>query len=62
MIRTFRAYDIRWRKNIEEEKSKSEALNEEWTERLMTVAGEFRQRIDELHADLARPAMRSNRR
>ena len=53
MIRTFRRC-IRWRKNIEEEKSKSEALNEEWTERLMTVKGEFRQRIDELHADLER--------
>jgi len=50
----FPSCDIRWRKNIEEEKSKSEALNEEWTERLMTVKGEFRQRIDELHADLER--------
>ena len=52
----FPSCDIRWRKNIEEEKSKSEALNEEWTERLMTVKGEFRQRIDELHADLEREA------
>ena len=50
----FPSCDIRWRKSIEEEKSKSEALNEEWTERLMTVKGEFRQRIDELHADLER--------
>ena len=50
----FPSCDIRWRKNIEEEKSKSEALNEEWTERLMTVKGEFRQHIDELHADLER--------
>ena len=50
----FPSCDIRWRKNIEEEKGKSEALNEEWTERLMTVKGEFRQRIDELHGDLER--------
>ena len=50
----FPSCDIRWRKSVEEEKSKSEALNEEWTERLMTVKGEFRQRIDELHADLER--------
>ena len=50
----FPSCDIRWRKSVEEEKSKSEALNEEWTERLMTIKGEFRQRIDELHADLER--------